>query len=148
MKHVLRWLLLCVSALILTNCTSRYTQIPKLNIAGVNIQSNNFSVKDYVMDKEIESEDFFNIVFIIPIQGYNQKLYYGMIDNAVQNICKERGLDFMTNVKVYVSSWYIPYIFGKVTFKVIGEGWKKKENAKLVEELNNFGTAYLLEEEK
>ena len=127
----------------------RYTEIPKLNISGKAIEGNSFSVNDYQMlPQEVGNEDSFSIIVIFPILQDNQMLIYGMIDNAVKKVCEQEGIDFMTNVKVYVNQWYIPYIYGKFTMSVKGEGWKKSSQAALMEELNKLGTVVTQTEAK
>ena len=124
----------------LFGCTNRMSNIPKLNIAGNAPKGSTFSVEDYTMaDGNLDATDSYWTIIILPLPGTNQKLVYGMIDNAVRKICDKNGYDFMTNVKIYQSQWYIPLLFGKTTVKVVGEGWTKTARGELKDELQQLG---------
>lgn len=132
--------ILAITVFVVFSCTQRFTQIPKLNIVGQSVEGESFSVKDYeLVNKNVESTDKFPIIIFIPIIGDNQKLIYGLIDNAIQDICSKNNFAFMTNVKIYLTSWYIPLIYGEVKIKVVGEGWSKSERATIQKELQGLG---------
>lgn len=126
--------------LFFSGCALRTSLIPTLTLAGPAINENNYSPSDYEkVENEVISEDFFHIIIIFPIKGKNQKHFMGMIDNAVQKICKEKGYSFLTNVRVYTSSFYIPYIYGQYKFIIKGEGWTKKQANQLSSALKEQG---------
>lgn len=129
--------LLLISSL---NCSGRYVYMPKLNIAGPEIEGDKFKVSDYqLVDKDVEGKDYFHIIIFFPIMKDNQELYQGIIANAVNNVCKEKNLSFMTNVRIYFTGWYIPYIYGRFTITVNGEGWSSGKKTAFINELNNHG---------
>ncbi len=135
-------MVIAISAILLVGCTTRMQHIPKLNIAGKSIQGSTFSVSDYTMvEPEVKSDDAFSILLFpfLPLAGNNQKLVYGMIDNAVKKVCEENNYDFMTNVKVYFNMWGIPYLYGRVKVTIVGEGWTKKASGELQDELLQLG---------
>lgn len=130
---------LVVIVSVVFSCTQRFTQIPKLNIVGQSIDGESFSIKDYKMvDKNVTSTDMYPIILFIPIIGNNQELIYGLIDNAVQDICSKNNFAFITNVKIYAISWYIPLLYGQVEIKIVGEGWSKNERAAIQKELQGL----------
>lgn len=144
MKKSLALLLMVTLMMFFIGCASaRYWQIPKLNIVGKSIEGSTFSISDYEMvESSLEGKDSFSIIIFIPIMGKNQDLLWGMIDNAVQKICEKNNYDFMTNVKIYHSGWYVPLIVGKQTITVVGEGWTKKGKAELKEELKQLSLSF------
>jgi len=124
----------------LQGCSYRNTYFPTMTIAGPEIQQDSFKPSDYQMvDKNVISTDMYPIIIVFPILGNNQKLYPGMIDNAVQKICKEKNFAFLTNVRIYDESWYIPYIFGKIKFTVKCEGWSTTQKSEIIDELKADG---------
>lgn len=132
--------LLIIILLSLIGCTARYVHIPKLNIIGPGFNGDSVKISNYsLVNKEIESKDYFHIIIFYPIIQDNQDLYSGMIANAVNKICMEKNLEFMTNVRVYYSGWYIPYVYGRFTITIKGEGWSKEKRNAILEDLNNQG---------
>jgi hypothetical protein len=118
--------------LILTSCTYRLTSLPKLNIAGPGVSGSTLKISDYkIAENKAKGEDSYSIIIFIPLLGNNQKLTEGMINNAIDKICKEKNYKFMTNVKIYTSGYYIPFIYGKVTVIIEGEGWVDKQTSSL-----------------
>jgi len=125
MKPVLQFLLLLMSLLSM-GCAYRYAVMPTINIAGPEMKGSTVNFADYqVVKKNVEGEDLFPIIIIFPVIGANQRLPYGMIDNAVRKACATENADLLMNVRVYNSSWYIPYIFGLETIKIKGDALKK-----------------------
>jgi hypothetical protein len=111
-----------------------------MTLAGPAIEKENFRVNDYQLtDKEVESEDLFHIILLFPLIGDNQKHSLGMVDNAVKKICAEKKFAFMTNVRIYSSGWYIPYIYGQYKFVIRGEGWTEGQRSELMNGLKDAG---------
>jgi hypothetical protein len=138
MKLSFKILLLCLSVSI--GCTLRYTQIPKLNIAGPDYTDNTFKISNYKLtDINVESNDYYHIIIFFPIIGQNQDIDIGMIANAIDKVCRERNFSFMTNVRIYTSGWYIPLIYGRVTVHVKGEGWTAEHRKALLRGLQDEG---------
>jgi hypothetical protein len=103
-----------------------------LNIAGPKISESKIKISDYhIVDKAAKGKDTFIIVIFIPILKNNQDNYEGMISNAIEKLCLRRKFKFMTNVKIYTSGFYIPYVYGEVDFIIEGEGWAEKESSLL-----------------
>jgi hypothetical protein len=135
-----------LAALAFTGCVRRYGSFPSMTIAGPGLEGDTFSPSDYQLtDKEVEEKDISHIIIFFPIAGPNQKHVLGYVSNAVNRICEEKGYSFLTNVRIYYQSWYIPYIYGQTKILVRGEGWTKQQGQALMEELNRQGIRAELE---
>ncbi|MBK9576132.1 MAG: hypothetical protein IPK50_23400 [Fibrobacterota bacterium] len=137
----IRFLLAATCAsLFMQSCAYRYTALPTMTLAGPALKKDSFRPADFQLtEKNVESTDDFSIIVFFPMIGDNQKLFVGMIDNAVQKICKEKNYAFMTNVRVYVKQWYIPMLYGKVEMSVRGEGWTATQKAEIIDGLKSAG---------
>ena len=79
-----------------------------------------------MVNAKVVEEDSYPIIICFALQGNNQLFVEGMIANAIEKKCAAEDYAFLSNVRIYNSSWYIPYIFGLVKVRIQGEGWKKK----------------------
>ena len=80
------------------------------------------STRDYNNDKvhesigRIEGKDTEYLIVIIPT-GIPK------LDNAVSDALYNYNANYLTNALVTYQEFYIPYLFGFLQFKVVGEGW-------------------------
>lgn len=140
MKRIITYATFFLVAMSLVGCTTRSAYLPKLNFAGPNLAGDQLSFKEYsLVEPNAVGKDNIDIILIIPLVKENQQLYIGRVYNAIENICIENGFDFLTNIKIYQSGWYIPFIFGRSTIKIEGEGWKKADRVTLINNLQLMG---------
>lgn len=91
-------------------------QIGNLSVAATkNIE---FSQKKKVLVQTgVEGEDIKSIIIMFPT-GQSQ------VDKAISNAVSSVGGDYMENARITNKFWLIPYIYGRVGFKVTGDVYR------------------------
>lgn len=100
-------------ALLMGGCSSQVGNFSV--VAAKNIE---FSHKKKVLVKnDVYGDDIKSLIVMFPT-GQPQ------IDKAVSNAVASVGGDYMENAKVSNWFWFIPYVYGRQGFKVVGDVYK------------------------
>jgi len=109
-------------SILLTGCST-------INIAKLSIVSTipDLDLKDssYVDIGTVVGEDKFIIIIFIPT-GTTTK-----VDRAITNTLINNKIEFLTDVSIDNTSFWIPYIYGESKITVKGVGWRKSSNEKI-----------------
>jgi len=107
-------------SILLTGCT---TNIAKLSIVST---IPNLDLKDssYVDIGTVVGEDKSIIIIFIPTGTPKA-------DRAITNTLINNKIEFLTDVSIDNTSFWIPYIYGESKITVKGVGWRKSSNEKI-----------------
>ena len=108
-------------SILLTGCT---TNIAKLSIVST-IPDLDLKDSSYVDIGTVVGEDKFIIIIFIPT-GATTK-----VDRAITNTLINNKIEFLTDVSIDNTSFWIPYIYGESKITVKGVGWRKSSNEKI-----------------
>ena len=111
------YLLLCI---LLTGCS---TNIAKLSIVST-IPDLDLKDSSYVDIGTVVGEDKSIIIIFIPT-GITK------VDRAITNTLINNKIEFLTDVSIDNTSFWIPYIYGESKYTVTGVGWRKSSNEKI-----------------
>ena len=107
--------------ILLTGCSN-------INIAKLSIVSTipDLDLKDssYVNIGNVVGEDK-SIIFIIIPTGTPRA------DQAITNTLINNKIEFLTDVSIENTIFWIPYIYGESKYTVTGVGWRKSSNEKI-----------------
>lgn len=106
-------LALCLISIVSSGCS---VQVGNLSVAATkNIE---LSQKKKVLVKtNVEGDDIKSIIIMFPT-GQSQ------IDKAISNAVSSVGGDYMENARITNKIWLIPYIYGRIGFKVTGDVYR------------------------
>ena len=108
-------------SILLTGCST-------INIAKLSIVSTipDLDLKDssYVDIGTVVGEDKFIIIIFIPTGTPKA-------DRAITNTLINNKIEFLTDVSIDNTSFWIPYIYGESKITVKGVGWRKSSNEKI-----------------
>ena len=107
-------------SLSLTGCTTNLAKLSSVSTIP-NFDSKNSLYEDI---GTVTGEDK-QIIFIIFPTGKPR------IDQAITNTLINYEIDYLTDVSIDNTVFYIPYIYGENSISVKGTGWKKITNKKL-----------------
>jgi len=107
-------------SILLTGCT---TNIAKLSIVST-IPDLDLKDSSYVDIGTVVGEDKFIIIIFIPT-GRSK------VDRAITNTLINNKIEFLTDVSIDNTSFWIPYIYGESKITVKGVGWRKSSNEKI-----------------
>lgn len=102
------FIVLC-SFLILCSCTSRITDFTIISTKNYNINSSH-----RIKGERVTGTDEKHIIVVIPTGEPNVK---EAIDNAIESV---PGCVGLADGAVYHTAWYIPYIYGKMSYTIEG----------------------------
>ena len=107
-------------SILLTGCS---TNIAKLSIVST---IPNLDLKDssYVDIGTVVGEDKSIIIIFIPTGTPKA-------DRAITNTLINNKIEFLTDVSIDNTSFWIPYIYGESKITVKGVGWRKSSNEKI-----------------
>jgi len=109
---------LAIFAVALSGCA---TQMGHLSVAST--KNLEFPGKRKALVKaNVKGSDMKSIIVIIPT-GQSQ------IDQAITNAVNSAGGDYMENVKITNIGWWIPYIYGRVGFEVVGDVYRLEKDS-------------------
>ena len=106
--------------ILLTGCS---TNIAKLSIVTT-IPDLDLKDSSYVNIGNVVGEDK-SIIFIIIPTGTPRA------DQAITNTLINNKIEFLTDVSIDNTSFWIPYIYGESKYTVKGVGWRKSSNEKI-----------------
>lgn len=115
MKKILGLLLLVFSLAGCTQHLGNFTAASTTLYDGKNITEN------YLVKKNAVGESNCYIIVFIPTCATPKA------DEAVAKALMDGGGDFMQNVRIYSTNWYIPYIFGRFAIRVEGDVYKTRK---------------------
>jgi hypothetical protein len=100
-----------------------------VSLSGCAIQLGSLSV---VADKNIDFAHKKKVLVKSGVEGRDMndqiiclfRIQGSSIDRAVYNAVQSAGGDYMENVKMQQYMWYIPYIYGRMGFKIKGDVYK------------------------
>ena len=107
-------------SILLTGCT---TNIAKLSIVST-IPDLDLKDSSYVDIGTVVGEDKSIIIIFIPT-GRSK------VDRAITNTLINNKIEFLTDVSIDNTSFWIPYIYGESKITVKGVGWRKSSNEKI-----------------
>ena len=107
-------------SILLTGCT---TNIAKLSIVST-IPDLDLKDSSYVDIGTVVGEDKFIIIIFIPTGTPKA-------DRAITNTLINNKIEFLTDVSIDNTSFWIPYIYGESKITVKGVGWRKSSNEKI-----------------
>ena len=107
-------------SILLTGCT---TNIAKLSIVST-IPDLDLKDSSYVDIGTVVGEDKFIIIIFIPTGT-------AKVDRAITNTLINNKIEFLTDVSIDNTSFWIPYIYGESKITVKGVGWRKSSNEKI-----------------
>ena len=107
-------------SILLTGCS---TNIAKLSIVST-IPDLDLKDSSYVDIGTVVGEDKFYILIIIPTGTPK-------VDRAITNTLINNKIEFLTDVSIDNTSFWIPYIYGESKITVKGVGWRKSSNEKI-----------------
>ena len=114
-KRPLTIVLTLLFMLTLAGCTTRhgdFTVLTNRNVGEIDMaNAESLGI--------VEGEEMKPIIVFIP-------LGIPHLEDAVDDALESSGGDFMTDVAVHSSWWYIPYIYGQQKWVVRGTVWKMK----------------------
>lgn len=85
------------------------------------VDTKNFDLKMAQKNKNIEGEDIKHIIVFFPTGVPS-------LGDAINDACRKNDVDLMTDVGVYQTMWWIPYIYGQNGWKIQGDGIKTRSN--------------------
>ena len=107
-------------SILLTGCS---TNIAKLSIVS-SIPDLDLKDSSYVDIGTVVGEDKSIIIIFIPT-GITK------VDRAITNTLINNKIEFLTDVSIDNTSFWIPYIYGESKYTVTGVGWRKSSNEKI-----------------
>jgi len=107
-------------SILLTGCT---TNIAKLSIVST-IPDLDLKDSSYVDIGTVVGEDKSIIIIFIPTGTPKA-------DRAITNTLINNKIEFLTDVSIDNTSFWIPYIYGESKITVKGVGWRKSSNEKI-----------------
>ena len=107
-------------SILLTGCS---TNIAKLSIVST-IPDLDLKDSSYVDIGTVVGEDKSIIIIFIPT-GISK------VDRAITNTLINNKIEFLTDVSIDNTSFWIPYIYGESKITVKGIGWRKSSNKKI-----------------
>ena len=107
-------------SILLTGCSRN---IAKLSIVST-IPDLDLKDSSYVNIGNVVGEDKSIIFIIIPIGTPR-------VDQAITNTLINNKIEFLTDVSIDNTSFWIPYIYGESKYTVTGVGWRKSSNEKI-----------------
>ena len=107
-------------SILLTGCS---TNIAKLSIVST-IPDLDLKDSSYVDIGTVVGEDKSIIIIFIPT-GISK------VDRAITNTLINNKIEFLTDVSIDNTSFWIPYIYGESKITVKGIGWRKSNNEKI-----------------
>ena len=107
-------------SILLTGCS---TNIAKLSIVST-IPDLDLKDSSYVDIGTVVGEDKSIIIIFIPT-GITK------VDRAITNTLINNKIEFLTDVSIDNTSFWIPYIYGESKYTVTGVGWRKSSNEKI-----------------
>ena len=107
-------------SILLTGCS---TNIAKLSIVS-SIPDLDLKDSSYVDIGTVVGEDKSIIIIFIPT-GITK------VDRAITNTLINNKIEFLTDVSIDNTSFWIPYIYGESKYTVKGVGWRKPSNEKI-----------------
>ena len=107
-------------SILLTGCS---TNIAKLSIVST-IPDLVLKDSSYVNIGNVVGEDK-SIIFIIIPTGTPR------VDQAITNTLINNKIEFLTDVSIDNTFFWIPYIYGESKYTVTGVGWRKSSNEKI-----------------
>ncbi len=107
--------------LLLFNCKTFYGSYAVASSKDVDFSKNFEKVKD-----EAKGSNEIPIYFMFPVGTLSET---ENINTCLERALTESEADFLKNVEIYAESFYIPFVYGKVTTTVKGEAWKEKAGA-------------------
>ena len=107
-------------SILLTGCS---TNIAKLSIVST-IPDLDLKDSSYVDIGTVVGEDKSIIIIFIPT-GITK------VDRAITNTLINNKIEFLTDVSIDNTSFWIPYIYGESKITVKGIGWRKSSNEKI-----------------
>ena len=104
-----------------------------ITISGCSAQVGNLSVaatrnidfshkKRFLVKANAEGSDMKSLIFMFPT-GQSQ------IDKAISNAISSAGGDYMENVKITNTFWWIPYIYGRTGYKASGDVFRLENDS-------------------
>ena len=107
-------------SLSLTGCTTNLAKLSSVSTIP------DFDSKNYLYEDigTVTGEDKHSIFIIFPT-GKSR------IDQAITNTLINYEIDYLTDVSIDNTVFYIPYIYGENSITVKGTGWKKYTNKEL-----------------
>lgn len=103
-----------VALLLLSACVSNVQNFTAISTHSIDT---NKELSSGTVIKNIRSYDRQHVVLFIPVGKIT-------LQEAVDNALKQNDADILINVKTYVKTWYIPYIYGQSKYIVEGDAIK------------------------
>jgi hypothetical protein len=99
-------------------CSLNYGTFSVLGTRPVDVSNQSFErVREGVTGKSVRP------TYVIFPTGYPR------IGEAVEDALTSTGGDLMTNAKVSLRWWYIPFLYGETYFEVTGDTWKAQHES-------------------
>ncbi len=78
--------------------------------------------KRVLVKSDVKGSDMKSMIVIFPT-GQSQ------VDKAISNAVNSAGGDYMENVKITNTFWWIPYVYGRMGFEVYGDVYRLERDS-------------------
>ncbi len=112
-RKVILLLTVVVLVVVMCGCTTLYGQLTVASTKNIDINNKEFEL----VEEGVTGEDSRPIIIIVPAGDPS-------IEDAMDAALSKAGGQIMQNVDIYYKWWYIPYIWGKITFVVEGDVYR------------------------
>jgi hypothetical protein len=112
---MIRFVLISALVITLSGCVQRMG-----DFTVISTRNYDPSAKYELSERRVTGEDMRSIIVVIPTGIPN-------MEDAIEDALNKGGGDYMTDAALHNRSWYIPYIYGRMGFRITGDVWRKIE---------------------
>ena len=114
-------IILAVGCFMFAGCQSKMFDLSLVSTKNVNL--NELEMSELKSSMLVSGYSIKSIVVIFPLGNPD-------VEDAFDDAMDKASGDVMTNVNVYWKCWYVPFIYGRFGYKVVGHVWKTNQFTK------------------